>query len=247
VSALWRGSGGGAPGELVLSERDALERSSAPPGGAWAGVGFAAVLLFFYLIAGPTGSGGRLVAAGSADAGAILRGSPWRAVTALTLHTDSTHLVANMVAGGLLVGAAGWTFGGGLASLLVVVTGAMGNAANAALRGPPHVAVGASTAVLGAVGVLAGSAAVRAHRAEGAARRWGWWVPIAAGFGLLAVLGADTRSDLGAHLCGFVAGVGFGALVAGVCPEPPTTRIQRTLAVVALLALGAAWGLALAS
>lgn len=198
-----------------------------------------------HFLAGPTVAGGSRFTAGRADARAIGAGAVWRALTALTLHVDAVHLVANVAAGGMLVGAAGWTLGGGFALFLVVLSGAIGNLTNALLRGPPHVAVGASTAVLGTVGVLAGSAALRARRAEAPRRRRTWWVPVAAGLALLALLGADPRSDLGAHFCGFLGGLGLGALAAALAPEPPRGVLQWCFGAAAAGSIALAWALAL--
>lgn len=236
----------GDPRELELSGSvECGEPAAATPRGGWAGLVFAAGLVLAHLLAGPTAAGGARFAAGRAEARAIAAGAVWRAVTALTLHVDAVHLVANVAAGGLLVGAAGWTFGGGFALFLAVLSGTVGNVANALLRGPPHVAVGASTAVLGTVGVLAGSAAIRARRAEAPRRRRTWWVPVAAGLGLLALLGADPRSDLGAHLCGFLGGLGLGALAAAFAPQPPRGALQGAFGAAAAAGVGLAWARAL--
>ena len=93
---------------------------------------------------------------GSADADKMLNGEFWRVVTALTLHADVAHALSNAFALALFLGAVSSVLGTGLGSALVLRAGAGGNLVNALLHGSPHVSVGASTAVFGAVGVLGG-------------------------------------------------------------------------------------------
>jgi rhomboid protease GluP len=203
----------------------------------------AAALVVAYLTTGSRAEGGAAFRAGGADAERILSGEIWRTVTALTLHADLSHLVANATAGAFLATAVCRTLGGGLGALLIVTAGAAGNLLNAALNGPPHVSVGASTAVLGAVGLLSGLAFVRTRRAARGRRRA--WLPLAAGLALLGMLGADPHADLGAHLCGFAIGVGLGAVCGWTLPAVPGRGVQRVLAAVALAAVLASWWLAL--
>jgi membrane associated rhomboid family serine protease len=203
----------------------------------------AAALVLAYAATGPRAEGGAAFRAGSADAGRILSGELWRSVTALTLHADLSHLVANATAGAFLATAVCRTLGGGLGALLIVVAGAFGNLLNAALNGFPHVSVGASTAVLGAVGLLSGLAFARTRRAR--RRRGRAWLPLAAGLALLGVLGAGPHTDLGAHLCGFAVGVVLGAVCGWGLPVVPGRGVQRLLAGGALAVVLASWWLAL--
>ncbi len=203
----------------------------------------AGAIVLAYLATGPRAEGGAAFRVGAADAGRILAGEPWRTATALTLHADVAHLVANAVAGAFLATAVCRTLGGGLGAALIVAAGVAGNALNAIVRGPPHVSVGASTAVLGAVGLLSGLAFARTRRAVRSRGRA--WLPLAAGLALLGMLGADPRSDLGAHAFGFAAGVVLGALAGWTLGAAPGPAAQRVLASAALAAVAAAWWLAL--
>jgi membrane associated rhomboid family serine protease len=211
-------------------------------GGKLAGLVMAGSLVLAYLGTGSRAADGEAFRAGAADAGRILAGEPWRSVTALTLHADLSHLVANVTAGAFLATAVCRTLGGGLGAFLIVAAGAAGNLLNAVLRGPPHVSVGASTAVLGAVGLLSGLAFARVRRRM---RRGRAWLPLAAGLALLGMVGSDPRSDLGAHLCGFAVGVGLGALCGWRLVQVPGRGAQRALAGGALVAVVASWWLAL--
>jgi rhomboid protease GluP len=237
------------PFDDPFAEELADEEPEAPPpapdhgGGKLAGLVMAGALVLAYLAIGPRADGREAFRAGAADAGRILGGEPWRAVTALTLHADLSHLVANATAGAFLATAVCRTLGGGLGAALIVAAGAGGNLLNAALRGRPHVSVGASTAVLGAVGLLSGLAFARVRRGVRGRRRA--WLPLAAGVALLGLLGADPRTDLGAHLCGFAVGVALGALAGRMLPAVPPRRVQRALAAATLAAVAASWWLAL--
>ena len=108
--------------------------------------------------------------------------------------------------------------GPGLGVALVLAAGAVGNVLNAALLAPSHRSVGASTAVFGAVGLLAGrGVALRIRRGEIGMRMW---VPIAAGLALIAMIGTGERSDVWAHLFGFLTG-GFLGIPASLAWSKP--------------------------
>jgi len=202
-----------------------------------------AALVVAYLLTGSRAEGGVAFRAGGADAERILAGEVWRSVTALTLHADLSHLVANATAGAFLATAVCRMLGGGLGALLIVTAGAAGNLLNSVLNGPPHVSVGASTAVLGAVGLLSGLAFARTRKTKRGRRRA--WLPLGAGLALLGMLGADPHTDLGAHLCGFMMGIGLGAVCGWTMPAVPGQGLQRVLGAVALAAVLVSWWLAL--
>ena len=233
----------------MLEEEEAAEeeREAEPPapeyGPTWAGVVMAALPVAVYALSGPRAAGSRWFVAGSGVAERIAAGERWRTVTALTLHADPSHLLANVVSGALLFTALCRVVGPGVGAWLVLLAGAGGNALNAFMHGAHHDAVGASTAVLGAVGALSGLAAVRARGMQG--RRGRAWVPLAAGLALLAMLGADRRTDLGAHFFGFVTGIGLGIAAAFAVPRPLGRAAQSVLALGALGAVVACWLIAL--
>jgi len=151
------------------------------------------------------------IALGNAHAERILAGQWWRPVTALTLHSGWLHLLGNLTLGGVFMVRLCRDLGSGLAWSLLLAAGGLGNLANACLQQPDHRAVGASTAVFGAVGLLAALSLV--YYRHQLRRRWP--LPVAAALGLLALLGSEgERTDLGAHLFGFVFGILLG-LAAG--------------------------------
>lgn len=184
--------------------------------------------------------------AGAMRAGPLLDGEWWRAVTALTLHSDAGHLTANLVFGivfGLLAASA---LGGGVAWCGILLAGAVGNTLNAVVQAPTHASIGASTAVFAALGIIV-SHALRYWSALGG----GWlrrWSPMVGGIVLLAYTGTGgERTDVVAHLTGFVAGLLLG-WAGSRMPIRFLDRpvVQTTAAVAGLLLLASSWAVGLA-
>ncbi len=180
---------------------------------------------------------------GRASAMRILYGDWWRAVTALTLHADITHVLSNAVAMAIFGTALLSAVGPGLGLWLMLLAGAGGNAINAVLRGPGHNALGASTAIFGAVGVL--GAIQVARRRHAGATTWRTWLPIGAALALLAFLGAGTNADVMAHLLGFVIGGALGLVLVAALPYPPGAGVQVALTFTATTLVVTCWVLAL--
>jgi membrane associated rhomboid family serine protease len=190
-----------------------------------AGIVVAGVLILSHVVTTRWKESFDWVERGSAEASRILDGELWRTVTALTLHADLAHLISNAVAAAIFVTALSSIVGAGLAFTLLVLSGACGNLANAWIQGSSHAAVGASTAIFGAVGVL-GSLGLAKRRREPTRRR-GAWVAIAASLGLLAMLGTGTgRTDVLAHLFGFCCGAALGIPIGLFFPAPPPQLTQ---------------------
>lgn len=194
---------------------------------------------------------------GIADSTLILRGEWWRALTALTLHADAGHFTGNAVIGGIFGALLAQSIGSGRTWALFVLSGLAGNLLNAWFHGPGHLSVGASTGVFGLVGAMAGAALV-AGRKPNLVRAV---APVAAGMGILAMLGTGgERTDLGAHLFGFLAGLPMGALAgrraaraARLCRVARLARLLRPgiwegrlLGLAAFCLLVAAWVMAFA-
>jgi rhomboid protease GluP len=233
---------------------DYLSENRRPPPEArhpeWSGSGplswallVAAGLLLFFRWTGPAAAGSVWFERGAADAH-ILAGEPWRAVTALTLHADASHVLSNAVAGALFLGLVFRALGPGLGAALVLAAGALGNLANAWLHSAAHVSVGASTAVFGAVGILAGVAGARRRASLARARRP--WMTAAAGLALLAMLGTGgERTDLWAHAFGLLAGGALGWAAGAGLQRPPRLALQWAAGALCVAAVLGAWRLAL--
>jgi len=254
TSAGWAIVVPGADAGRALRALDEFDRENAPsappavevvPQGVETYASFVAVALLaaFYVVSGDARDDSIWFRVGSGDAGRILAGEYWRVVTALTLHVDPSHLLGNVVAGVVFVTPICQTVGSGVGLWLVLLAGSLGNLINAFFRGAPHDAVGASTAVFGAVGILAGLEVIRIVRL-GAGRRRAW-LSVAASLALLAILGTSERADSTAHLFGFLAGLGLGLGAALTLPAARASRTQTALAIGAGAAVVACWVLAL--
>jgi len=209
-----------------------------------AGFIIAGALALFYLVTGPHDPAVPYFERGSASAALILEGEMWRTVTALTLHADLPHVVANALFMAVFVTAVCVSLGPGLGSFLLLLAGAFGNTLNALIQDPGHSSVGASTAIFGAIGILAGLRVGRRHAPEPRPRKL--WFPIAAGLALLAMLGMGARTDILAHTLGLVAGLVLGWAVGAVRVRPPGAIAQGVYLFIALGVVLAAWSLALA-
>ena len=220
---------------------------TSPPvyGATWIGVLIAALLISVFAVTGPRQRGVIWFDRGSASAQQILAGEGWRTVTALTLHADVAHLVGNAIACLVLITAVAWSLGPGVGTWLVLLAGAGGNALRALPHEAPYVSVGASTAIFGALGILAmlQIAARRQRRAPG--RRA--WVVIAASLVLLSTLGTGPRSDALAHVFGLLVGglLGIGPALAQRRPLGRSSQWLLALAAGALVL--ACWRIALAA
>ena len=183
--------------------------------------------------------------AGKLNAGLVRSGEWWRAVTALTLHLDIAHLASNLVFGGAFGYFVGRYFGSGIAWLAILVAGAAGNVLNSFLQPATHTAVGASTAIFAALGILAAFAWKRKLYPQD---RWAYRLgPIIAGVALLAYTGTGgERTDVSAHVTGFASGFAVGvALALAAVRLPRSGRAQWLAGGVALALLGVCWTLAL--
>ena len=113
-------------------------------------------LLVFHLGLEAAGRRGSFIEIGASQAELVLGGQFWRLATALTLHSDFAHVLGNTLFGGFFLATLVGRLGVGLSALAFVVTGILGNLANALYYGSDHGSIGASTGVFGLVGVLTG-------------------------------------------------------------------------------------------
>jgi membrane associated rhomboid family serine protease len=201
--------------------------------------------------------------AGSARALEITAGEWWQAITALTLHADIVHLAGNMLFGAVFGLFLAHSVGSGLAALGFVITGAAGNLVNAWVQPSEHVSIGASTAVFGVLGAQVAYEFVR--RKDGRMPSWKKRLPLVIGLILLGMLGMGgvshditnieaesrrfeqllERTDVVAHITGFLSGLLYGALLGWRRRLPPFRDMTDSLlGACALLAILGAWILA---
>ncbi len=190
---------------------DEREKSSYLASGQPPTVFMMGCLVIIYSITGPWADGSPWFKEGAVMGTHILnKGEWWRIITGLTLHSNPVHLWGNVMIGGTITHFLCKTIGSGLGWFLIMLAGGLGNYINIYLHGSTHNSVGFSTAVFGAVGILSGLQSVAKRKISGALL-----LPLAAGFALLAMLGASgENTDLGAHLFGLLVGILIGVLTA---------------------------------
>jgi membrane associated rhomboid family serine protease len=174
-----------------------------------------------------------------ASAARILDGEWSRTVTALMLHADALHLGANMVGLALFGTAVCSIAGSGIGWLLILTSGMAGNYLNALLFGGGHLSIGASTAVFGALGIVASHQVVDKIRRPG--QRLKAWIPLAGGLALLGILGSAANTDITAHLFGFMAGLVLGAAYALWTRTPPRKSTQMAGYIVTFCIIATCW------
>ena len=237
-----------ATAELDVYRRENVDRSTERAvevplyrGGGVGVVVYAGVILLIAMLTAQSALNVDWLAVGRMQAGEVKAGQWWRTATALTLHLDAEHLASNLLFGAVFGLLAGRILGGGVAWLAIVVAGALGNYINALVQPPIHSSIGASTGVFAALGLLVAHALrPRNSTPEKPLKRWS---PLIGGVILLGFIGVGgERTDVAAHLTGFLAGLLIGW--AG-CRLPSrwlaNPRTQAMAGVVAVTILVAAW------
>ena len=164
---------------------------------------------------------------GAVDRVAVLHGEWWRVFTAVTLHADVAHLLANVTIGFVFLGFAMGCYGAGGAMLLSLLGGALGNVASLLLHEAPFRSLGASGFVMASLGLLAAHSLTFGRHEKRAV-----WIGrgVIAGGLLVVLLGLSPKSDVVAHVGGFLAGV-----VLGVVALPWRAQFQqRAISIVCL-------------
>jgi rhomboid protease GluP len=176
----------------------------------YSGIWVSLILMACSITMNMSGSVDKIVREYGASAYYILNGEIYRTVTALMLHASYPHLAGNMVGIAIFGTAVCNITGAGVGWFMILLTGILGNLANAALFRYGHISIGASTSVFGAVGILAAYQLSRKMKIAG--QRMKAWLPLAGGLALLGLLGSSKHSDLTAHLFGFIAGIFLGLI-----------------------------------
>jgi rhomboid protease GluP len=213
------------------------------PGAALGAAVYVLILLLAAYSAGNGSFGADWFSVGSLDAGSPAQW--WRAITALTLHVDQQHWLGNVLFGVIAGIGAGRLLGPGIAWASILGAAALANYLEILIAPVNHRAVGASTAVFAALGLLAGMA--WRQRLTLRERVWYRWAPLIAGICLLTLLGAgNAQVDVLGHALGFIMGTGLGWVYAQLgFPRHGGRRVQILAGVGAVLSILVAWLLAL--
>lgn len=172
----------------------------------------------------------------SSTIGLIAKHDWWRPFTALFLHADAGHLSGNLLSGMIFGTLVSRCVGAWLGWALILVCGTLGNLITSLVTWPDSfVSIGASSAVFGALGMLAGLGfsnllknRVRLPWARTAA-------PVLAGIVLLGWLGGGAEggnTDVLGHVFGFGSGVAMGLSIGHFSPatEDPSSGGTSTAA-----------------
>jgi membrane associated rhomboid family serine protease len=205
-------------------------------------------LVALYAFTGPAPDSGdhSLLLRGVSSSEKVMHGQIWRAVTALTLHGDVLHIAGNALGGSIFLGAVNRRLGDGRGTFAVLMSGVVGNLVNALWHRTGHLSIGASTAVFGAVGILAATQMAVDRRATQRSF-WERVTPFVGGLALLGMLGASPHSDLLAHLFGFFAGlaIGLGFAWRRKGASSISTGRQVMYGLLALAIVAASWAIAI--
>jgi len=175
------------------------------------------------------------------NAGALFReralaGEWWRIITAATLHADAEHALGNATFFLVLAWAAAERVGAGMAALTWLLTAIFGFVISLAF-GDAGITIGASGGLFGLLG-LAGGHGMKLRR-RGISPRRQRLRNFGAAVMLLAFTAFSARSNIHAHVGGFVGGVFLGL---GFPARPLPTWAQALAAAITLAAVGLAWG-----
>ena len=142
----------------------------------------------------------------------VLKGEWWRLLSAMFLHGGMTHLLMNMVSLYIVGRGVESYFSKSAYVALYLFSGLIGGLASLMVH-PQSVGIGASGAIFGLFGALAGF--FLAHRKQIAAYSREFMKDFAAIIGLNLLLGLSIPSiDMSAHIGGLIAGFAGGYLLA---------------------------------
>jgi rhomboid protease GluP len=173
----------------------------------------------------------------------VLHGELYRAVTSLMLHSGALHLVGNMAGIAIFGTCVCLITGQGVGWMMIVLSGILGNLLNAFFYKTGHLSIGASTAVFGAIGILAGYNFLSKFRSPD--QRIKAWLPLGGGLALLGLLGSGKNSDIGAHFFGFVFGILLGVFYAYLIKYPLPKKYQVNCSVISFCVIVFSWMIAL--
>lgn len=188
---------------------------------------------------------GDLRMVGMTDGAALAHGEWWRLFTATLLHADLAHLAMNSVFALVLLGLAMGRFGTGIGLLAAYLAGVGGNVASWLVHGKTLHGLGASGVVMAALGMLAIPSAALLRQNPRAIKLFVG--AMVGGLMLFVLLGLnpEPRTDVVAHVGGFLAGLLLGGTLILVpkLTQRPLANLAAGFLFVATVVL--TWALAL--
>lgn len=207
----------------------------------WLALVWVATLIAIHALAG---AGSTVQSRGIMNGVLVSHGEWWRLVTATQMHADWGHLASNAALGLILLGLVMGRWGTASGMFAALLSGVGGNIADWLLI-PERNSLGASTVVMGCIGLLA--TMPRAKRSHGFGGWRGVLGSITGAVMLFVLLGLDPRSDVLAHAGGFITGLALAMLLRW---QPMLTRARHANLIASLALTGLiliAWRLALSS
>ena len=202
-------------------------------------------LVFFFIITGPSSSDSDFFTQGMLSPKAFFKqGEWWRTITSLTLHADYSHLLGNVLFLCVFATVAATQAGIGASLFFIFMAGVFGNLSTISLFGEnSYNSIGASTAVFGALGIIAILSLLREKPKRSFFKNN--ILPLISGVALLAFTGTAPGADITAHLFGFLWGLGFGILLNHLNIFRKNYIIQSMFFVTTFLIIIYSWSLAL--
>jgi membrane associated rhomboid family serine protease len=185
-----------------------------------------------------------LSASGMMDNQAVGSGQWWRLFTAVSLHADPGHLIANVTTGILLLGLAMGSFGFGWSALAAYLAGVGGNLTGLILYSGAHLSLGASGMVMGALGMLTVEPFM-ALRTEAGPKRLAFR-GLMGGVLLLVLTGFSPGTDILAHVGGFAWGAVLGLVLQRLTDaQRDSIMLNRAAEILCAALMGFTWWMAL--
>jgi membrane associated rhomboid family serine protease len=207
----------------------------------WTALIWAAALV---IIHGLTEKQPSITDAGIMHGVAVSTGDWWRLLTATQLHADWGHLASNLSIGVVLLGLVMGRWGTAVGMLAALLAGAGGNVADWLLR-PECRSLGASSVVMGTIGLLA---LTPRHPGSGSKKYWrGILGGIAAATMLFTLNGLNPHSDVIAHAGGFITGLALAVMLRALPPFVRGKKGSRAAALLLAVLLAVSWLTALTS
>lgn len=203
-------------------------------------------LLLFFRITGPENTKTDWFKTGIVSSYEIKAGQWWRLITALTLHADFIHVLGNTIFLILFASSLCFSLGWGTTWLLILLSGILGNLTTVYIYADcSHRALGASTSVCGALGLLAVVMFYRKYKENKGVKSW---IPLISSIGLLGIIGisrpdfiahvigfSSSATDVMAHLFGFI----WGGILGILCCSLKIQKFSRKQTIQIILALTA--------